>query len=86
MALAVGCRARPGRSRDNRTGSWRVFKPIFDQKKCSKCGTCRTICPEGCINEIEEGVFIPDYSYCKGCGLCAVECPKEAISMTQEEK
>lgn len=86
MALAVGCRARPGKSRGNKTGSWRVFKPVFDQEKCSKCGTCRTICPEGCITENAEEFFIPDYTFCKGCGLCAEECPKEAIAMKQEEK
>ncbi len=86
MALVVGCRARPGKARDNKTGSWRVFKPVFDQEKCSKCGTCRTICPEGCISETEDELFVPDYTYCKGCGLCAEECPKEAIGMKQEEK
>ncbi|MEI8330482.1 MAG: 4Fe-4S binding protein, partial [Methanomicrobiales archaeon] len=47
MALVVGCRARPGKARDNKTGSWRVFKPIFDHEKCSKCGMCKTLCPEG---------------------------------------
>ena len=86
MALAIGCRARPGKSLDNKTGSWRVFKPIFDNEKCSKCGTCKTICPEGCISEDAEGFFDPDYAYCKGCGMCAEECPKEAITMKQEEK
>lgn len=86
MAVAVGCRARPGKSRDNMTGSWRVFKPEFDHEKCSKCGMCRTICPEGCIHEDNEGFFDPDYAFCKGCGLCATECPKEAITMKQEEK
>lgn len=86
MTLAVGCRARPGKSRENKTGSWRVFKPVFDDEKCSKCGMCQTICPEGCISETNEGIFVPDYAYCKGCGLCAEECPKEAIVMKQEEK
>jgi pyruvate ferredoxin oxidoreductase delta subunit len=86
MTLAVGCRARPGKSRDNRTGSWRVFKPVFDHEKCSKCGMCQTFCPEGCIEEGAEEFFDPDYTYCKGCGLCATECPKDAITMTLEEK
>ena len=86
MALAVGCRARPGTSRDNKTGSWRIFKPVFDHEKCSKCGMCSTLCPEGCIHEDAEGFFDPDYTYCKGCGICATECPKEAIAMKQEEK
>ncbi len=86
MALAVGCRARPGRSRENRTGSWRVFMPSFDHEKCVKCGTCRTLCPEGCVHEDAEGFSQPDYTYCKGCGICAAECPKNAITMNQEEK
>jgi pyruvate ferredoxin oxidoreductase delta subunit len=86
MSLAVGCRAKPGKSRDNRTGSWRVFRPVFDHEKCSKCGMCKTLCPEGCISEDEEGFFNPDYTYCKGCGICAEECPGDAIAMKQEEK
>jgi pyruvate ferredoxin oxidoreductase delta subunit len=86
MALAIGCRARPGKARDNKTGSWRVFKPVFDSEKCSKCGMCQTICPEGCISVNAEENFVPDYTYCKGCGLCAEECPAGAIEMKQEEK
>jgi pyruvate ferredoxin oxidoreductase delta subunit len=86
MTLAVGCRARPGKSQDNKTGSWRVFKPVFDHEKCSKCGMCKTLCPEGCVQEDAEGLFNPDYTYCKGCGICSVECPKEAITMKLEEK
>ena len=86
MALMAGCRARPGKAQDNKTGSWRVFKPIFDHGKCSKCGMCRTLCPEGCVHESAEGMFEPDYNFCKGCGLCAAECPKDAIAMIQEEK
>jgi pyruvate ferredoxin oxidoreductase delta subunit len=86
MTLGIGCRARPGRSRDNKTGSWRVFRPDFDHEKCSKCGMCQTFCPEGCVHENAEEFFDPDYTYCKGCGICATECPKEAITMKQEEK
>ena len=86
MALAVGCRSKPGKARDNKTGSWRVFKPVFDHEKCTKCGMCQTICPEGCIHETQEEFVEPDYTYCKGCGLCAEECPGEAITMIQEEK
>ncbi len=86
MTLATGCRARPGKSRDNKTGSWRVFKPAFDHEKCSKCGMCQTLCPEGCVHETADEFFEPDYTYCKGCGICATECPKEAIAMNQEEK
>ena len=86
MSLSVGCRGRPGKSRDNKTGSWRVFKPVFDREKCTMCGLCVTLCPEGCVHETEEGFVAPDYIYCKGCGICAEECPGKGIEMTQEEK
>jgi len=86
MALGVGCTARPGKSRANRTGAWRVFKPVFKHNKCTKCGICSMVCPEGCIVEREDEFFIPDYDYCKGCGLCAEECPASDIEMTKEEK
>lgn len=86
MALGIGCTGSPGRSGDNRTGSWRVFIPRFISDKCKKCGLCRTICPEGCVHQGEDEVFRPDYNYCKGCGLCAEECNAGAIEMEQEDK
>jgi pyruvate ferredoxin oxidoreductase delta subunit len=86
MSLAVGCRARPGNSCNNKTGSWRVFKPVFDKEKCTKCGLCVTLCPEGCVHETNDDFVAPDYAYCKGCGICAEECPSEGIEMKQEEK
>ncbi len=86
MALNIGCSARPGKSRMNKTGSWRVFKPRFSHEKCTKCGQCAMICPEGCVVETDEEFFEPDEVYCKGCGLCAEECPAEAIEMAREEK
>jgi pyruvate ferredoxin oxidoreductase gamma subunit len=57
-----------------------------DREKCTQCGLCVTLCPEGCVHETEEGFVSPDYTYCKGCGICAEECPGEAIEMKQEEK
>ncbi|HTY52328.1 MAG TPA: 4Fe-4S binding protein [Methanomicrobiales archaeon] len=86
MTLGVGCSARPGKSRANRTGAWRVFKPVFKHNKCTKCGICSMVCPEGCIEEREDEFFCADYDYCKGCGLCAEECPAEDIEMVKEEK
>jgi pyruvate ferredoxin oxidoreductase delta subunit len=85
MALNVGCAAPPGKARDNKTGSWRVFRPQVDREKCSRCGLCSLICPEGCIST-DDDYPVVDYEYCKGCGLCAEECPSDAITMEQEEK
>ncbi|MDD1679845.1 MAG: 4Fe-4S binding protein [Methanomicrobiales archaeon] len=86
MPLSVGCTACPGRARDNKTGSWRVFRPTFKHSKCTKCGICSLICPEGCIEVGADEYYYPNLVYCKGCGLCAQECPAEDIEMEQEAK
>lgn len=85
MALRTGCAARPGQAQENKTGSWRVFRPVFDHEKCTTCGMCQLVCPEGCVHEKSEK-FDPDYDFCKGCGLCAKECPVSAITMIKEDK
>ena len=35
----------PGSTIKNKTGGWRSFRPVIDQKKCIKCGTCFEACP-----------------------------------------
>ena len=67
------------------TGSWRSQRPIFDNSKCNKCGLCYIFCPEGCIEQQDDGLFIANLFYCKGCGICSQECPRDVISMIEEE-
>jgi pyruvate ferredoxin oxidoreductase delta subunit len=74
----------PGNAAAYKTGSWKAQKPILDKQKCIKCGLCYIFCPEGCIQEDQEGYFIADLGYCKGCGICAHECWPEAIVMEEE--
>jgi pyruvate ferredoxin oxidoreductase delta subunit len=62
-----------------------VFKPVFDYDVCTACGICQTLCPDACINLVDERC-IPDYTFCKGCGICAAECSVSAITMVLEEK
>jgi len=77
--------AKPGSSKENKTGSWRSLKkPKFLQKNCIGCSLCKLICPEGCIEGGEKNTYRTDYLYCKGCGLCAYICPKKDIEMVQE--
>ncbi|MDI6718021.1 MAG: 4Fe-4S binding protein [Methanomicrobiales archaeon] len=85
MPLEVGCVARPGRARENITGSWRVFRPVVDVEKCTRCGLCQLICPESAVEKRDEE-YVVNLDYCKGCGLCAAECPGEAVEMAREEK
>ena len=37
--VAIGCVIKtPGSSKNNKTGSWRTFKPILDKEKCAEMG------------------------------------------------
>ena len=72
----------PGSFPENKTGSWRVFKPEYDKEKCTMCNFCWFYCPEGCIYRKGDKMEF-DMEYCKGCGICANECPAEAIKMVR---
>lgn len=67
-----------------KTGNWRIFKPVWDYDKCTRCMTCVTSCPDGCIAIDEEGLPYTDYDNCKGCMVCVEECPAKAIERERE--
>ncbi|UCG45434.1 MAG: CoB--CoM heterodisulfide reductase iron-sulfur subunit A family protein, partial [Candidatus Bathyarchaeota archaeon] len=52
-----------------------------DEKMCSGCGTCVTLCPYSAITKNELGVAEVTAVLCKGCGLCAASCPERAIAI-----
>ncbi|MEA2055554.1 MAG: 4Fe-4S binding protein [Candidatus Thermoplasmatota archaeon] len=74
----------PKRGAMGKTGSWRVFRPIFDKLKCVKCLRCWVFCPEGAIKRNKDNTIEIDYDYCKGCGICANVCKVNAITMGRE--
>jgi len=80
MESIGGAVLNPGSTRNNKTGSWRTFKPNLDKEKCVDCDNCILFCPEGSINKDHD----IDYDYCKGCGICGTECPVKAIEMERE--
>lgn len=73
----------PGSSVANRTGGWRVSRPILDPAKCTNCLLCWFYCPEGSIARGEKLVRI-EMDYCKGCGICEAACVPGAIRMVRE--
>jgi len=73
----------PGSAVRRNMGSWRIFKPIIDHKKCISCKTCFTFCPDSAIKWINDKPKI-DYDMCKGCGICAHECPVKCIEMKRD--
>lgn len=67
-----------------KTGSWRVFKPVWHYDICTKCLICVARCPDTCITVNKEGFPSTDYDNCKGCMICAEECPAKAIERIRE--
>ena len=90
--IRLGAVTDPGSTRENLTGGWRTYKPVFITDNCRKCLRCVNYCPEGVVYLNEEDYTYADLDYCKGCGICAAECPghkktgEKAIVMELEEK
>ena len=76
----------PGNAAQYKTGDWRSQRTTYDFTKCIKCGICQIYCPEGCIQQNDDGYFEANIFYCKGCGICARECPTKVITMVEEEE
>ena len=56
-------------------------KPIIDQSKCTKCGTCIGVCPVNVFEKTEDGVVVAKPEECIGCRACEAQCPEEAIKV-----
>jgi Pyruvate/2-oxoacid:ferredoxin oxidoreductase delta subunit/flavodoxin len=60
---------------------WKVFRRMFplavDAERCTACGLCATLCPEGNIDTGEGGYSLGER--CQSCQRCAAFCPKGAI-------
>ena len=79
---------KPNTTKQNKTGSWRTYRPVVNIDKCIGCHLCAKLCPDQAIDMVNingrEKSKI-NYDYCKGCGLCASECPVQAINMELED-
>ena len=62
---------------------------VWNQNKCTGCGTCAKTCPQGAIkivtatdtteNKYAVEKYEIDTGYCINCGLCVEACPYEAL-------
>ena len=83
-----GLITEPGNASGYETGTWRTFKPMWDEEKCIHCLLCWLYCPDSAVLVKDGKVLGIDYDHCKGCGICAKECPKkvQAIQMVLEQE
>jgi pyruvate ferredoxin oxidoreductase delta subunit len=78
----------PGNAAEYETGSWRTYRPIFHEDRCTQCLLCWIYCPDSAVM-VEDGKVVGfNLEHCKGCGICANECPPKcnAITMELEER
>jgi formate hydrogenlyase subunit 6/NADH:ubiquinone oxidoreductase subunit I len=64
---------------------------VWDNIRCTGCGTCSKTCPQGVIeivtsvmteeNKYKVEKFQVDTGYCISCGLCVEACPYAALFM-----
>lgn len=67
------------------TEGWRVYRPVIDLSRCTRCFYCFALCPEGAIRLDEQNYPQVDYQHCKGCLVCVEECPPGVIEKVREE-
>jgi pyruvate ferredoxin oxidoreductase gamma subunit len=68
-----------------RMEGWRVYRPVIDLPRCTRCFLCFALCPEGAIHLDADNYPVVDYDHCKGCLICVAECPPKAIGEVREE-
>jgi pyruvate ferredoxin oxidoreductase gamma subunit len=67
-----------------KTGNWRVWRPVIDLSRCTRCWLCFVSCPDGAIALNEQDYPHIDYDVCKGCLICVEECPTQTIHRVRE--
>jgi pyruvate ferredoxin oxidoreductase gamma subunit len=67
------------------TEGWRLYRPVIQRTRCTRCFLCFALCPEGAIQLDPQDYPVIDYSHCKGCLVCMTECAPRAIDELRED-
>jgi len=55
----------------------------FSTSKCTGCGVCPNVCPQGVITLHGKQAVLTDHSSCMECGACRLNCNFQAIELTK---
>ena len=55
----------------------------FDSDKCTGCGVCVNVCPQGVLELSDKKAMMTDYDSCMECGACQLNCEYGAVDVTK---
>ncbi|MBX7103927.1 MAG: 4Fe-4S dicluster domain-containing protein [Gemmataceae bacterium] len=55
--------------------------PALDDRRCTGCGDCVTVCPTQCLELAGRLPWMPRPKDCVSCTLCVAVCPADALRM-----
>lgn len=58
---------------------------LFRREKCTSCGTCTAVCPNGAHEIKADGTHVFDRAKCAACGKCAEVCPNDVLELSGRE-
>ena len=59
-------------------------KVNVDKEKCTGCGTCVQVCPQGVFEMVDGKSVAKHPDKCVGCRACEASCPADAIEVIDD--
>ena len=58
---------------------------LYSAEKCISCGSCVTLCPQGCHTLSDSSKHIFERAKCTACGACTKKCYADALTLCGKE-
>lgn len=63
-----------------------VELPQLNEKLCTGCESCVTVCPTNCLAMGRRYPWIPRPGDCTSCAACTLVCPTDALTFPDERE